>query len=62
MSFRVNVHSVYCPVGRMSGRANIYRASVRGLLPGRATVFWVSVHQPTVSCGCFLKEVFLGLV
>ena len=35
---RANVRSGYCPVDRMSGRANVYRASVRGLLSSQVTV------------------------
>ena len=38
LSVGVNVRSIYCPVGRMSARANIYRAPVRGLLSGQVTV------------------------
>ena len=35
---RANVHSGYCPVVRISGRANFYQASVHGLLYGQVTV------------------------
>ena len=61
----------------MSVRANIYRASVHGLLSGqvtvwsgycpvtllsgRATVFRVSVPWATVCRGCVLGEVSIGL-
>ena len=75
---RANVRSGYCPVERMSGRANVYRASVRGLLSsqvtvqsgyclvgllsGRVTVFQVSVHRAAVCRACVLGEVSVGLV
>ena len=67
MSVRVNVRLGLCPVGRMSGWANVYQASFRGLLSGqvtvrsgycpagllsgRAIVFRVSVHQATICRG-----------
>ena len=35
MSVQVNVRLGYCPVGRMSGRVNVYRASVCALLTVR---------------------------
>ena len=38
MSVWVNIRSGYCPVRLLSGRANVYRASVHGLLSGQATV------------------------
>ena len=38
LSVGVNVRSIYCLVGRMSARAIIYRAPVRGLLSGQVTV------------------------
>ena len=78
MSVWVNVRSGYCPVGRMSGWANIYQASIHGslssqvpvqsgycpvgLLSGRVTVFRVSVHRATACRGCVLQEVSIGLV
>ena len=62
ISFRVKIYSGYCPVGCMSGRVIIYRASVRGLLSGWTTVFWVSVHQATVCCRSALRKVFVGRV
>ena len=73
-----NVRSGYCPVKLLSGRANIYRASLHGLLSGqvtvhsgyypvrllsgRATVFRVSLHRATVCRGSILGEVSIGLV
>ena len=39
--------SCYCPIG---------------LLSGRASVFWISVHRATVCRGCVLGEVSAGLV
>ena len=78
MSVQVNVCPGYCSVGRMSGRAYFYWASVLGLLFGeftirssycpvgllsnRATVFQVSIHQATVCRGCVLGEVSVGLL
>ena len=75
---RANVRSSYCPVGRMSGRANVYRSPVRGLLSGQvtvessycpvglpsgwATVFRVSVHRASVCWGYVLGEVSVRLV
>ena len=38
MSALVNVRSSYCPAGRISGRANVYRASVCELLSGQIAV------------------------
>ena len=67
MSVQVNVCPGYCSVGRMSGRAYFYWASVLGLLFGqftirssycpvgllsdRATVFQVSVSIGLLSVG-----------
>ena len=78
MSGRVNVRSGYCPVGSMSGRANVYWTSVLrllsgqvtvqsgycpvGLLSGRATVFWLTVPRATVCQGRVLGEVSIELV
>ena len=78
MSGRVNVRSGYCPVGSMSGRANVYWTSVLrllsgqvtvqsgycpvGLLSGWATVFWLTVPRATVCQGRVLGEVSIGLV
>ena len=78
MSGRVNVRSGYCPVGSMSGRTNVYWASVLrllsgqvtiqsgycpvGLLSGRATVFRLTVPRATVCQGRVLGEVSIGLV
>ena len=38
MSGLVNVRSGYCPVGRITGWSNVYRASVRGLLSVQVTL------------------------
>ena len=38
MSGWVNVHLGYCPVGGMTRRANVYRASVGELLSGQVSV------------------------
>lgn len=38
MSALVNVRSSYCPAERISGRANVYRASVCELLSGQVAV------------------------
>ena len=78
MSGRVNVRSGYCLVGNMSGRANVYWASVLrllsgqvtvqlgycpvGLLSGQATVFRLTVPRATVCQGRVLGEVSIGLV
>ena len=72
-----NASSGYCPVGLWSGQANIYQASVNGLLSGQvtvqlvycsvellsgqATVFWVSVYWATACRGRVLGEVSIGL-
>ena len=78
MSVWVNIRSGYCPDGRMSNRVIVYRVSVSGLLsvqvtfwlgyssvgllPGRVTVCWVSVHRATVCQGCVLGKVSVRLV
>ena len=78
MSIWVNIRSGYCPDGHMPGRANVYRASVRGLLSGQVaarsgycpvgllsgqvTFCRVNVHRATVCRGCVLREVSVGLV
>ena len=78
MAVQVNFCSGYCPVGLWSGQANVYQASVNGLLSGQvtvqsvycsvgllsgqATVFWVSVYWATACRGCVLGEVSIGLV
>ena len=78
MSVWVNVHSGYCPVVRISGRANFSRASVHGLLYGQVTVrsgyylvgllsdgvtvCRLSVHSATISEVCVLREVSWGVV
>ena len=78
MSVWVNVHLDYCLIGRMLGRANVYRVPVHGLLSvqvtvqsgccpirllsGQTTVFWVSIHQASICRICILGEVSIGLV
>ena len=68
MSGRVNVRSGYCPVGSMSGRANVYWASVLRLLSGQVTIqsgycpVGLLSGRATVCQGRVLGEVPIGLV
>ena len=74
----VNACSGYSPVGHMPDRTNVYRAAVRGSLPGQVaarfghcpvgllsgrTIFCrVSVHQAAAYRGCVLGRVPVVLV
>ena len=68
MTVWVNVRSSYFRIGRMSSRANVYWATIRGLLSGQVTVLlgYCLVGLPsggvTVSRGCLLGEVPIMLM
>ena len=70
---RAKVRLGYFRIGHMSGRANVYRASVRGLLSSQVTfrsdycpvglcVFRVTFHRATVCQRCVHGEVSVGIV